>query len=122
VAHFEGDVDKDGRLDSLGLTLWLESKKGRHVYITVETEWKPKTLKQLARYWGVLLPLYMEYVGEEDKRIAHEDVLRLCSPNDKMLPNGEIVHSVKRTRDMSTVEHSAFTERFEMFLAKHGVL
>ena len=122
MPHFDGIVDADGSLESMGLRLWLEGKKGRRVYITAETERRPKTLKQLARYWGYLLPLYMEYVGEDNKLQAHEDLLIQCSRADRMLPDGEILQTVKRTRDMDTLEHSQFTERVERFLAKHGVM
>ncbi len=108
--------DEPGRLSG-----WLARHKDKRVSAIYETERRPRTKKMNDRYWTLIVPAYQEYVGEEDKLQAHEDLLSLCNRADRMLPDGTLISRVLRSHDRSVEEFQAFTERAELFLAKHGV-
>jgi hypothetical protein len=89
--------------------------------MTAEPERRRRSKKQNDRYWALLVPAYMEWVGEDDKLQAHEDILSQCNRGDRMLPTGELINVVKRTRHQTVEEHCEFTARVERWLASHGV-
>ena len=93
---------------------------GKRVTVTAERERLRRTKKQNDRYWALLVPMYQEWVGEEDKLQAHEDLLTQCNTGTRLLPTGEIVSTVKRSRFLTVEEFLEYTRRVEMWLAKHG--
>ena len=100
---------------------WLAKYRGRRVTMTAEPERLRRTAKQNARYWALIVPIYQEWVGEPDKLQAHEDLLSLHNRADRLLPTGEVVQVVKRSRNLSIEEFLAFTQRVEMWMAQQGI-
>jgi hypothetical protein len=66
--HQTATVDSSGRLvpDSPGA--WaadIQKLKGKRVSVTIDSEKKPKTLKQLGYYRGVIIPFFLELWSRE---------------------------------------------------------
>ena len=100
---------------------WLARYKGRRVMLTAEPERKRRTLKQNARYWSLIVPVYQEWVGEPDKLQAHEDLLSLHNRADRPLPTGEVVKVVKRSKHLTVEEFLEYGRRVETWLAQQGI-
>ena len=100
---------------------FLARYAGRRLTQTTEAERIRRTKKQNDRYWALLVPLYQEWVGEESKEQAHEDLLVQCNSTTRILPTGEVISTVRRSRFLSVEEFNEFTGRVEMWLAKHGI-
>jgi hypothetical protein len=100
---------------------WLARYRDRTVTAILEPERRRRSQKQNDRYWAALVPAYMEWVGEDDKLQAHEDILSQCNRDDRLLPTGEVIQVVKRSRFLTMEEHCEFTGRVERWLAQHGV-
>ena len=94
---------------------------GKRMTVTAERELLRRTPKQNARYWSLIVPVYQEWVGEEDKLQAHEDLLAQCNKSTRILPTGEVIETVKRSKFLNVEEFNEYTSRVEMWLAKHGV-
>jgi hypothetical protein len=101
---------------------FLSRYEGRRVSVTAEAERIRRSKQQNDRYWALLVPLYQEWVGEEDKLQAHEDLLSQCNTSTRLLPTGEVISTVKRSRFLTVEEFTEFTNRVEMWLAKNGVV
>ena len=99
---------------------FLARYKSRRLSVTAEAERIRRSPKQNARYWSLIVPMYQEWVGEEDKLQAHEDLLTQCNTSTRILPTGEIISTVRRSRFLSVEEFNDYTTRVEMWLAKHG--
>ena len=100
---------------------WLAKYKGRRVTITAEPERLRRTAQQNKRYWSLIVPVYQEWVGEPDKLQAHEDLLSLHNRADRLLPTGEVVSVVKRSRFLSIEEFNSYMTRVEVWLAQQGI-
>src|SRR5512139_3341210 len=94
---------------------------GKRMTVSAERERLRRTPKQNSRYWALIVPVYQEWVGEEDKLQAHEDLLAQCNTGTRILPTGEVISTVKRSRFLSIQEFQEYTSRCEMWMAKHGV-
>lgn len=94
---------------------------GKRMTVTAERERLRRSAKQNARYWALIVPVYQEWVGEEDKLQAHEDLLAQCNKQTRILPTGEVIETVGRSRFKTVEEFEEYTSRCEMWLAKHGV-
>ena len=101
---------------------FLARFNGRRLNVTAEAERIRRSKKQNDRYWALIVPLYQEWVGEEDKEQAHEDILAQCNKATRILPTGEVITTVRRSRVLTVEEFNEFTNRAEMWLAKHGVV
>ena len=94
---------------------------GKRMTVQAERERQRRTKKQNDRYWVLIVPAYQEWVGEEDKEQAHEDLLSQCNKQTRILPTGEVISTVGRSRFKTVEEFSEYTSRCEMWLAKNGV-
>ena len=100
---------------------WLAKFKGRRLTITAEPERIRRTDAQNRRYWSLIVPVYQEWVGEPDKLQAHEDLLSLHNRADRMLPTGELVAVVRRSKNLTVQEFTEYTRRVETWLAQQGI-
>src|SRR5512135_135561 len=100
---------------------FLAKYKGRRVTATLEPERIRRTDQQNKRYWSLIVPVYQEWVGEPDKLQAHEDLLSLHNRADRLLPTGEVIKVVRRSRNLTVEEFQEFTSRVEVWLASQGI-
>jgi hypothetical protein len=100
---------------------WLARHKGRALTLTIEPERRRRSIPQNERYWALLVPAYQEWAGEPDKLQAHEDLLSLHNRADKLLPTGEVVKVVRRSKTLTVEEFHDFMQRVEVWLAQNGV-
>lgn len=94
---------------------------GKRMTVTAERERLRRTNKQNSRYWALIVPVYQEWVGEENKLVAHSELLSLCNKDSRILPTGEVVEVAKGSRFLSVEEFNEYTNRCEMWMAKHGI-
>jgi len=101
---------------------FLARYKGRRITVTAEAERVRRSKQANDRYWARIVPFYQEWVGEDDKLQAHEDILAQCSKTTRILPTGEVIETIQRSRFKTVEEFQEFTKKAERWLASHGVL
>ena len=100
---------------------WLAKYRGRRLHLTAEPDRIRRTDAQNKRYWSLIVPVYQEWVGEPDKLQAHEDLLSLHNRMDRLLPTGEVVKVVARSKNLSIEQFNEYTSRVEVWLAQQGI-
>jgi len=90
--------------------------EGKEVVITVEVKSKKRSLKQNRYYWGVVVPLVKDGMIEVGYRMTKESTHEYLLSNFNIIElvnehSGEILKSIGRTTEMSTVEITTYFEK-----------
>lgn len=121
--HQNATVDSSGRLvpDSPGAwAAQLHELKGKRVTVTVETEKKAKTLRQLGYWRGVVVPFFVELWSRQrryphglppyDPEQIHDLLVKHCiGYEEEDGPLGEPVR--KKTRNSDTAEMTTLIDK-----------
>lgn len=110
VAH----VKKHEQLDKEG--------EPRLVEVILKWFYPKRSRRQNAYYWGVVVPIYADYVGEEDPDDAHEDLKAEFSWSETFVDKqGREHRKIKSTAKMTTEEFSQYLERIWLWADKEGL-
>ena len=96
---------------------YLKAYEGKHLNVTFKLPSKNRSNNQNSYYWGVVLPLIAEWVGEETTEEIHETMKSMFNiDRNKKIP------IVKSTVILSTVEFNEYLEKIIIWAAKQGVV
>lgn len=116
-ATFIGKVEDDGSLSfkyPRVVKEFLHSLKGVEVDVQIGKHYKARTDKENKYYFGVIIPMVAEEIGEEDKDIVHI-WLQIAVGNVKEVHGVDIP---KGTSEMSTAEFEDYASKARMFASK----
>jgi len=90
--------------------------EGKEVVITIEKKSKKRSLKQNRYYWGVVVPLVKAGMIEVGYRMTTETTHEYLLANFNIIElvnehSGEILKSIGRTTEMSTIEITTYFEK-----------
>ena len=111
---------RDGKLEWLSFPLfskWLSFQKSGLYTVNIKRYHKPRTEQQNRYYWGVVVPLIAEWVGEEDREDIHETLKSMFN-----IDRTKKVSIVKSTTRLTTQEFTDYVERVVIWAAKQGVV
>lgn len=116
-ATFSGWVELDGSLSFQYPKLvknFLSGLAGEAVDIVITKQYGSRSTKQNRYYWGVVIPMIQQEIGEENKEVVHgwlqAEVGHTATLSGKDVPRG--------TSDLSTAEFEEYTARVRMFASK----
>lgn len=89
--------------------------EGKRIQVTVERERKAGSKKQQGYYFGVIIPLLMDYGYSKDEAHWSLKYEHLRIPTDVEAPV-----KVKNYRDLSTVEREEYHEKCRQTLTRMG--
>lgn len=98
---------------------WLMRHVGKTITVEFSREKRIRSLAQNSRYWTMIVPCFSEWSGYSTEE-AHEVLLQMFSKSEGMLPSGEIITRITRSKDMTVEQFNEFTLKVERFLAEHG--
>lgn len=114
---FLGSVGEDGSLSfkiPKVVKDFLLSLAGEEVDVQIGKHYKPRTEKENRYYWGVIIPIVAEEIGEENKDIVHSS-LQVAVGHSKKVLNREVPLG---TSDLSTAEFEEYATKARMFASK----
>ena len=89
--------------------------EGQEVEVTVDKKQKERSNNQNSYYWGVVLALICETIGEQDADKVHESMRRKFLPihYDNLLPDGS-----KSTTKLTTVEMEEYLSKIRQWASE----
>lgn len=106
------------------IAAWVRSMDGKPISIGLKEAKKVRSTSQNAYLWGVVYPPIVSVFREHGTIVDAEDIHLFCKQNVGKLkrvlvtPDGEVLHGIGSTRDMTTTEFMDFTEAVRQFAAE----
>jgi hypothetical protein len=116
-ATFIGHVAENGALSfdfPKTVKEYLLSLAGAEVDVQIGKHYKKRTEQENRYYYGVIIPIVAEEIGEEDKDIVHS-WLQIAVDHKKTIGGHDVPLG---TSELSTVEFEDYASRARMFASK----
>jgi len=106
---FSGKIEK-GKIileDSAGFKKYVQSFEGKKIQLSICKYKTKRSLKQNAYYFGVIIPIIADWVGEDDKEAIHEAL------KNKFLEvrDNKGLKIVQSTAKLNTTQFEIYLER-----------
>lgn len=95
----------------------LHCHEGKYIEFQIVRHRQKRSLNQNAFYWGVVVPLVAEAIGESDPESVHE-AMKAKLNYYMVTAKGRDIRVPMSTADLSTVDFEAYLERIRQWGAR----
>jgi hypothetical protein len=99
---------------------WLWTKSGKLQFI-LKKHFRKRSTSQNAWYWGLILPMIAEEMGESDLDYLHA-LMKSMHLSKKVEIKGKMYTVVGRTSKLTTAQFGEYCERVRMWASKELML
>ncbi len=103
-------------IDRPAFDRYLAGRKDGNYEVIVRRERVQRSLNQNSYYWGVVIPLLVQWSGYEDEEVHDALKQRFLTEHRE----GGLDH-VRSTSQLTTTEFTEYIERVRQLAAEHGV-
>jgi Mg2+/citrate symporter len=99
------------------IVLLIRRLEGKGIAVSIKRRWKQRSFNQNAYYFGVVLAIIADWMGEENVEDVHESMKAMFN-----LDRTKKIPVVKSTAGLTTIEFNEYIERIKVWAAKQGLV